>query len=188
LCGTVHAIRCPCTGYLEYMFSNVTFCASLGTPIGYGGYINQPLQAHLGPVSVILRSREAFSSRSEVYPSSSVGISAISPRHEAASTSGFETPQAETFGNGQESTSHAVHRRWVLPAAIAGVRCRYRCARRLPSRARGCTSATRSEAWGRDIRDSKCATTRERPAGVESVGTWPRFDEPRRLFHGGPSD
>jgi hypothetical protein len=113
-----------CTGYLEYMFSNVTFCASLGTPIGYGGYINQPLQAHLGPVSVILRSREAFSSRSEVYPSSSVGISAISPRHEAASTSGFETPQAETFGNGQESTSHAVHRRWVLPAAIAGVRWR----------------------------------------------------------------
>jgi hypothetical protein len=32
----------------------------------------------------------------------------------------------ETFGNGQESTERSVHRRLVLPAAMAGVRCRYR--------------------------------------------------------------
>ena len=43
---------------------------------------------------------------------------------------------APTFGKGQESTSHAVHRRWVQPAAIAGVRWRSRCASCLPPR--GC--------------------------------------------------
>ena len=77
-----------------------------------------------GRFFVILQSREAFSSRSEVHPSLSAGTSAVSPRQDTAPTSGFDTPQAETFGNGQESTSRAVHRWVVLPAAIAGVRCR----------------------------------------------------------------
>jgi hypothetical protein len=38
--------------------------------------------------------------------------------------SGFDATQAEASGKGHESTSRAVHRRWVLPAAMAGVRCR----------------------------------------------------------------
>src|SRR6266487_2400846 len=45
-------------------------------------------------------------------------------RHDTPPTSGLQGAQAETGGNGQESTSRAVHRRLVLPAAIAGVRCR----------------------------------------------------------------
>ena len=43
---------------------------------------------------------------------------------ELANASGFGGAQAETFSKGHESTSSAVHRRVVLPAAIAGVRCR----------------------------------------------------------------
>jgi hypothetical protein len=51
-----------------------------------------------------------------------------------------------TGDKGWHSTSRAVHRRVVLPAAIAGVRWRYRCATILPPRSRGCASATRSAA------------------------------------------
>jgi hypothetical protein len=47
-------------------------------------------------------------------------------RHDTLPTSGWHGSQAETGGKGQVSTSRAVHRRWVLPAAMAGVRCRYR--------------------------------------------------------------
>ena len=36
----------------------------------------------------------------------------------------FDASQVESGGKGQASTSRAVHRRVVLPAAIAGVRCR----------------------------------------------------------------
>jgi hypothetical protein len=43
---------------------------------------------------------------------------------DTAPTSGFGGSQAETFDNGKESTSRAVHRRVVLPAAMAGVRWR----------------------------------------------------------------
>ncbi len=75
-----------------------------------------------------------------------LALSATSPRHDTAPPSGFDAFQAQTFGNGQESTSRAVHRRLVLPAAMAGVRCRYRCARRLPPRSRGGASASRSAA------------------------------------------
>lgn len=46
------------------------------------------------------------------------------PRHDPAPTSDFGASQAEIGNNGQESTSRAAHRRWVLPAAMAGVRCR----------------------------------------------------------------
>ena len=38
--------------------------------------------------------------------------------------SSFEASQVESGGKGHESTSHAVHRRFVLPAAMAGVRWR----------------------------------------------------------------
>jgi len=71
--------------------------------------------------------------------------SPIFPRHDTAPISGFGASQAEIGGNGQVSTSRAVHRRVVLPAAMAGVRCWYRCASRLPPRSRGCRSATRSD-------------------------------------------
>src|SRR5260221_7884062 len=36
--------------------------------------------------------------------------------------------------------------------------------------------------------DSKFATTRDEPAGVESAEPWPKCDEPARLFHVGWSD
>jgi hypothetical protein len=61
-----------------------------------------------------------------------------------------------TGGKGEQSTSRVVHRRLVLPTAMAGVRWRSRCAISLPPRARGCTSATRSDAWGR----TKCESAR----------------------------
>jgi len=52
-------------------------------------------------------------------------------------------------GKGEHRTSRVDHCRLVLPAARASVRWRSRCARRLPPRSRGCTRATRSDAWGR---------------------------------------
>ena len=36
--------------------------------------------------------------------------------------------------------------------------------------------------------DSTLATTPDGRAGVETAALSPRFDEPARLFHGGPSD
>jgi hypothetical protein len=81
--------------------------------------------------------------------------SPISPRHDTAPTSGLRGSQTETGGKGRESISHAVHRRLVLPAAMAGVRWRSRCGRRLPPRSRGCARATRNEACRRDIRDRR---------------------------------
>jgi hypothetical protein len=53
-----------------------------------------------------------------------LAFSFTSPRDDTAPTTGFEASQAETGGKGHKSTSRVVHRRWVLPAAIAGVRCR----------------------------------------------------------------
>ena len=46
------------------------------------------------------------------------------PRSYTPPQSGFGVSQAEIGINGQESTSRVVHRRWVLPAARASVRCR----------------------------------------------------------------
>ena len=68
-------------------------------------------------------------------------------RHDTPPTSALRGSQAETVSKGHESTSRAVHRRCVLPAAIAGVRCRERCATSLPPRSRGCTSAPRISSW-----------------------------------------
>jgi hypothetical protein len=84
-----------------------------------------PFQTHFGPVFCheAVQTSLLFSERG------SIGVllladSPISPQHGAAPTSGFGASQAKTGGKGQESTSRAVHRRVVLPAAIAGVRCR----------------------------------------------------------------
>ncbi len=50
--------------------------------------------------------------------------SPIAPQHAPAPTSGLNASQVEIGNNGHESTSRAVQRLLVLPAAIAGVRCR----------------------------------------------------------------
>jgi hypothetical protein len=50
--------------------------------------------------------------------------SSTSLREATATASDLRVSQAGTCGKGNESTSRAVHRRLVLPAAIAGVRCR----------------------------------------------------------------
>jgi hypothetical protein len=115
-------------------------------------------------------------------------FSSAFPRDAPAPASGLRGPQAETDGKGQERTSPAVHRRWLLPAAIAGVRWRSRCANRLPSRSRGCTSATRSALCGRDLRDSRRATTPDGRAGAGNAVPSPRCDAPGPLFHVGSSD
>jgi hypothetical protein len=47
-----------------------------------------------------------------------------SSRHDTPTASGSGGSQTETDGKGHESTSRAVHRRFVLLAAMAGVRCR----------------------------------------------------------------
>ena len=44
--------------------------------------------------------------------------------HDPTPASGLNASQAETGDKGQVSTSRAVQRLLVLPAAIAGVRCR----------------------------------------------------------------
>jgi hypothetical protein len=81
-----------------------------------------------------------------LHPSPLLASSPTSSQHDTETPSGFDASQAETGGKGHESTSRTVHRRVVLPAAIAGVRCRYRRANRLPPRSRGCASATRNDA------------------------------------------
>jgi hypothetical protein len=82
----------------------------------------------------------------KLHPSPLLASSPTSSPHDTENPSSFDASQAETGGKGHESTSRAVHRRVVLPAAIAGVRCRYRCANRLPPRSRGCASTTRNDA------------------------------------------
>jgi hypothetical protein len=84
-----------------------------------------PLQTHFGPVFCheAVRTGLLFPERG------SIRVLLLAPlptssRHDTPSTSGLRGAQAETGGKGQESTSHAVHRRCVLPTAIAGVRCR----------------------------------------------------------------
>lgn len=49
--------------------------------------------------------------------------SPLCPKHETAPPLGLDASQAHPFGKGHESTSPVVHRRFVFPAAIAGVRC-----------------------------------------------------------------
>jgi hypothetical protein len=84
-----------------------------------------PLQTQFGPVF----GDEAVQTGHPILEEATIrrlqlAHSSISPRHDIALTSGFGGFQAEAGGKGHESTSRAVHRRFVLPAAIAGVRCR----------------------------------------------------------------
>jgi hypothetical protein len=89
------------------------------------GNSTSPLQTYFGPVfcheavQIGLLFPERGSLRVLL-----LAHSPISPRHDTAPISGFGASQAETGGNSQESTSRAVHRRWVLPTAMAGFRWR----------------------------------------------------------------
>src|SRR6266699_1857764 len=58
------------------------------------------------------------------HPPFAAGTFTVFLWHDAPPTSGLRGAQADFDGTGQESTSRVVHRRLVLPAAIAGVRCR----------------------------------------------------------------
>jgi hypothetical protein len=84
-----------------------------------------PFQTHFGPVF-----RDEAVQRDLLFPEPGSirvflrALSPISPRYVTAPTSDFLASQAETGGKGHESTSRAVQTRVVLPAAIAGVRCR----------------------------------------------------------------
>jgi hypothetical protein len=95
----------------------------IGTPIGYGGEFEKPLQIRIGLVFWPLGSPDRRSRPGvRPHPTSSDSLSPTSPQHAPAGTSGLSSTQVEAGGKGQESTSRAVHRRWVLPAAMAGVR------------------------------------------------------------------
>ena len=98
---------------------------SLGTAIGHGGEFEQPLQILIGLVFSSVSSPDKLS-HPGVRPIRLLllALSPTSSRHDTPTTSRFGGSQAETGGNGYESTSRAVHRRCVLPAAMAGVRCR----------------------------------------------------------------
>lgn len=96
-----------------------------GTAIGHGGEFEQPLQILIGLVFSSVSSPDKLS-HPGVRPIRLLllALSPTSSRHDTPTTSRFGGSQAETGGNGYESTSRAVHRRCVLPAAMAGVRCR----------------------------------------------------------------
>ncbi len=84
-----------------------------------------PLQTHFGSVfgDEIVQTGHRILEEATIYRLL-LAPSSISPQRDTAFTSGFGVFQAEAGGKGHESTSRAVHRRFVLPAAIAGVRCR----------------------------------------------------------------
>ena len=78
-----------------------------------------------GRFLVMRQSRQAFASQSEAPSECFCEHLPQTPRDMILlPPPGFDASQAEFGNNGQESTSRAVHRRWVLPAAMAGVRCR----------------------------------------------------------------
>jgi hypothetical protein len=74
---------------------------------------------------VILLKRQVASSSWLAHHCLVCSIKELSQGHFVA-IAGFIGSQAGTGGSGQQSTSPAVHLRLVLPAAMAGVRCRYR--------------------------------------------------------------
>ena len=106
-----------------------TFAASFARLHGYSDsiwWINRPVltKPTSGEFLVMRQSRQAFSSQSEPHSELFCGYLHPFPHNMRQLPSGFEASQAESGGKEQESTSRAVHRRLVLPAAIAGVRCR----------------------------------------------------------------
>src|SRR5438105_14087777 len=101
------------------------------------------LQTPFGPVFCHLDSPDSPPHLGvRLYASDLRAPSPISPRQDTATALDFPGSQAEAYGKGQVSNSRVVQRRWVLSAAMAGVRCRQRCGRSLPPRLRGCTSLT----------------------------------------------
>jgi hypothetical protein len=82
-----------------------------------------PLQMHFGPVfyDEAVQADLLFSewAASELF----CGYLHQFPQHIMLLPSGWEAYQAESGGMGYESTSHAVHRRWVLPVDSVGVCC-----------------------------------------------------------------
>jgi DNA-binding CsgD family transcriptional regulator len=77
-----------------------------------------------GRFFVMRQSGQACSTQSETPSELFRGYLHPSARDMIQLPSGFEASQAESGGKGQESTSRAVHRRFVFPAAMAGVRWR----------------------------------------------------------------
>jgi hypothetical protein len=95
-----------------------------GAAIGDGGEFDKP------PVKAIRAGCSTLDSpdrpslpEARLHPSASADTFTDFLGPDTASTSGLCSAQAEIGGNGQASTSRAVHRRVVLPAARASVRC-----------------------------------------------------------------
>jgi hypothetical protein len=162
----------------------------MDTVIESGGEFDQPLRTSFGPVFSSLDCPGKV-----IHPAGSGACASFQLHHVAPCHSAWHllTPihahmmKCGTGGKGEESTSLAVHRRLVLPAAMAGGRWRSRCAISLPPRTRGETSATRSDVWGRDIRVSQLATIPGGLRGVERASSWPRYGVPARPPHDGRS-
>jgi hypothetical protein len=100
---------------LSTMFNGSTSRQVL--PLNMVDNLTGPFQAHFRPVF----GDEAFQ-RALLFPKQ--GCMRVLPRPHTPPLSGFGASQAESGNKGHESTSCAVHRRFVLPAAMAGVRCR----------------------------------------------------------------
>jgi hypothetical protein len=82
-------------------------------------------KAPFGRFFVSGQSQQAISFGMRPQPTSSAGTFIVFlATHDTPTASGFGSPQTQVGGKGRESTSRAVHRRCVLPAAMAGVRCR----------------------------------------------------------------
>ncbi len=103
------------------------------------------------------------------------------PWHDTTTASGLSGSQAETGGKGQESTSRAVHRRVVLPAAGSVVSAGCPLVREA---AGALLAALRVDAQN----DSRHATTLDEPTAVEPVGKWPRYVVRALPRHDGRSD
>jgi hypothetical protein len=96
----------------------------------------------------------SFLRRSRAYDSPhAADLVRHSPNRAALGLSGpVPHTQATPSGSGRSGTvsrSHTVQRRFVSPAAIAGVRCRYRWGMRRPPRSIGRVSASRNDSCGR---------------------------------------
>jgi hypothetical protein len=88
-------------------------------------WINRPALCKdtSGWMFVSKQSGGATSSRGEAPSEYSAGTFTTLPQRGHCTQLCPRSSQAGTGGKGQESTSRAVHRRLVLPAAMAGVRC-----------------------------------------------------------------
>ncbi len=101
--------------------------------MGYGGEFGQPPVIPLRDPFSFVCSPDRPSSRRSLHMTTSARTLLDNPMQRTCNHMSLERAfQAETDGNGQESTSLAVDHWFVLPAVMAGIRWRSRCARRLP--------------------------------------------------------